>query len=247
MANKLSDLVIDEVSLVRKGANQHAKVTIAKSYDGGQEGQDMLFDEDGNPVDIDQLEEGQVVYDEEGSGFVLEVEDEDDFDEELEPVGKSYYAPVNFREEFSKALTDEARDEVISKALHEADRMAEVAKAAAVQAQHERETRIFGQYYEVAKSYSLPFDAEQLAATMQNVGDLLPMEDQEIIKSAFEIASDLIEKSYGNEGVGSNSDVLQYVDEVIDEYEVAKADEAEAFSALFEANPALYDAYLAGN
>ena len=80
MANKLSDLVIDEVSLVRKGANQHAKVTIAKSYDGGQEGQDMLFDEDGNPVDIDQLEEGQVVYDEEGSGFVLEVEGEDDFD-----------------------------------------------------------------------------------------------------------------------------------------------------------------------
>jgi hypothetical protein len=47
---KLSDLQIDEVSLVRKGANQHSRVVIAKSSEA--EGAEVTyFDEDGRPVE----------------------------------------------------------------------------------------------------------------------------------------------------------------------------------------------------
>ena len=55
---EIKDLIIDEVSLVDRGANQHASVTIAKSYDGEEEKGMDIFDEQGNPLDADALEDG---------------------------------------------------------------------------------------------------------------------------------------------------------------------------------------------
>jgi hypothetical protein len=89
MPNKLSDLQIDEISLVYKGANQHSRVAIAKSLDGQQEETVEIFDQDGNPVDPDTLELGDIVYDADGEAYQLSDEDDEDADDrELETVGK---------------------------------------------------------------------------------------------------------------------------------------------------------------
>lgn len=100
-ARQISNLVIDEISLVDKGANQHAVVTIAKSADGENKENEMeIFDEQGNPLDVADLNEGDIVYDGEGTAYAMELDDEagdeqeEEFEEEdereLESVGKRY-------------------------------------------------------------------------------------------------------------------------------------------------------------
>ena len=94
-ARQISNLVIDEISLVDKGANQHAVVTIAKNANGGSKENEMdIFDEQGNPLDVAELDEGDVVYDEEGNAYSMEFDDsddefEDEYEDDMEMVGKS--------------------------------------------------------------------------------------------------------------------------------------------------------------
>lgn len=98
----------DEVSLVDVPANQHALVMITKRHD---EGADMpgLFFEDGTPVDSeDELETGDVVYDEDGTGYEYTAPDDaselDNY--ELEGVGKAFGDGAR---EFARGLSREAR------------------------------------------------------------------------------------------------------------------------------------------
>jgi hypothetical protein len=94
---EITDLEIDEISLVDKGAYQHAKVTIAKSEDGEKENHMEIYDEEGSLLDPESLEDGDVVYDDEGNGYLFEMDDESDYDDddeyaedgELELVGKA--------------------------------------------------------------------------------------------------------------------------------------------------------------
>lgn len=89
---QIQDLVIDEISLVDKGANQHASVTIAKSADGDKESYMEIYDEQGNQLDPDALDLGDVVFDADGQAYEVsdETEDESFEEEEREPelVGK---------------------------------------------------------------------------------------------------------------------------------------------------------------
>jgi hypothetical protein len=72
--SKLSGLVIDEVGSVRRPANQHGLTVIAKA----DEEQNMaIYDADGNEVDENELEHGDVVYDENDNEFIF-VEDQGD-------------------------------------------------------------------------------------------------------------------------------------------------------------------------
>ena len=94
---EITDLEIDEISLVDKGANQHAKVTIAKSEEGEKENHMEIYDEEGSLLDPESLEDGDVVYDDEGNGYLFEMDDESEYDDddeyaedgELELVGKA--------------------------------------------------------------------------------------------------------------------------------------------------------------
>lgn len=78
MANRnvkrLHDLEIDEISLVDRGANQHATVAIAKRY---EESNMAVFDSEGVEVYQHELEDGDVVYAEDGTELVFVVEDGD--------------------------------------------------------------------------------------------------------------------------------------------------------------------------
>lgn len=87
MVKRLSQLEIDEVSLVDRPANQHGLVAIAKN---DQEDTMDLYDEQGNPVSEDDLEPGMRVYDGEGTEYVYtetdaaDGDDGDDFDDDAQ-------------------------------------------------------------------------------------------------------------------------------------------------------------------
>ena len=88
---KLSNLDIDEVSVVDRPANQHGVIAFAKA-DTEEDGM-PIFDEQGNPLDEADLELGQVVFDENDQPFTVvdesELEYDDEDDRELAGVGKS--------------------------------------------------------------------------------------------------------------------------------------------------------------
>ena len=81
---QIHDLVIDEISLVDKGANQHAVVTIAKSASGEKENEMDVYDEQGNQLDPETLDDGDVVYGEDGQAYLFELDADDEVDGELE-------------------------------------------------------------------------------------------------------------------------------------------------------------------
>lgn len=71
---QLRALEIDEVSLVDRPANQHGLVAITKRDEGTSMSQ--LYAADGTPVDEDDLQPGDFVYDENGQEFQALSEDE---------------------------------------------------------------------------------------------------------------------------------------------------------------------------
>lgn len=344
---ELKNLVIDEISLVDKGANQHAMVTIAKR-DGSEEEkmEDELYDSEGHPVDVDELEFGDVVFD--GDGQAYEVEPDDDYDvtknsegrkatgtervlaqfagapmtnavmgkdgrrikaawsgakEELKGAGVGgaagallggavgrgdgaavggvlgsqigsrvgsdrgvrraareghLYDPVvqksygdNLREEFSKALSDNDRDEVISKAIDYIDEVSKSAEAAYLVAEMERDARLEAEYVEIAKGYNVGIDPEVLGPVFKRMSEVMDEDDVAVIASALDSASMVIEKNFeelGAAGLHSNSDVLNDVDYLVESM-VSKSQgnftREEAVTGIFEENPQAYDEYLA--
>lgn len=78
---RLFDLEIDEISLVDRPANQHGLVAIAKR---DEEAMPDIFGADGQPVDEDSLEHGDVVYDTAGNEYVFVEEEEDGTSAELQ-------------------------------------------------------------------------------------------------------------------------------------------------------------------
>ena len=260
--SEITDLEIDEISLVNKGANQHARVTIAKADDGEKEYSMEIYDEDGTLLDPESLDDGDVVYDEEGNGYLFELDDADDeseYADELELVGKSdnpfRRTPVSMAEqdfsseylrvELSKALTDKDRDYVISKAFGQIETLSMAAEAAEASARGERELRLQREYTEVAKSYNLPIRDDQLGAALMHASEMLSREDCIVIAKCLEAAGEAVYYETGVAGGGDNSDVFQmvngYVDSVVSK---SGANKYDLTSEVFHQNPELYDEYL---
>lgn len=315
----VSDMEIDEISLVDIPANQHAAVVIAKrATEEDSVADDQIYNEDGEAVDPSTLTLGDVVFDEEGQAFEVVPENEDDipddFDamseeesEEFEEVGKAgvpgmgafkagFSKPMvptgkktnnafkagqhlgrnrgkygvvggtalgaggatalnksfadEIREELSKAVTDFDRDEIISKALESV----EVAEARAYEAEmiakSEQDLRLDREYIEVAKSFNVPVDPEELGPVLKRMSDALSYEDCEVIAKALEASGDVIFDEVGFIGGGDNFDVFSQVEAAIDSH-IGKADgqisKAHAVTEFFDGNQDAYDAYLSGN
>lgn len=264
---QLRDLVIDEISLVDKGANQHATVTIAKRHGEEEQDMDKYFDGDGNPVDIASLEIGDTVFDAQGRQYEYVLEDEEpeveeEPVEEREPelvgkalrrepqetkVTKSFAEEI--RVELSKALTDKDRDEVIAKALGKIEDIAKRAEDAEKAAEAERQLRLEREYTEIAKSYSVPVAPETLGPVLMRVAETLSVEDQKVIQKCLEAASDATEELFeeiGKRGGGDNSDIFTQVEAAVDEV-ISKTNlsREEAIAQVFNENPEAYDNYLA--
>lgn len=256
-ANWLSDIEVDEVSLVDRPANQHARVAIAKR---APEETVTFYTEQGEAVeDIDDLEAGTVVYSEDRSqAFVIEESDAEGVEEqELELVGKAddtddFAARV--REDLSKALGDVERDDVISKAMGEVSKAQAEAREAQAIAKAERDLRLTREYISKADSYGVPgVSAQELGPVLMRAAESLSHEDCVVLHKAFTGAGAAFAE-LGTTGTASNYDAFGVIEELLqpaEDSELSKAlqangsDQHEAIEKAFDADPAAYDRYLA--
>lgn len=84
---QLTDMEIDEISLVDRPANAHAKVVISKRA-GEEDMPEEIYDEDGDL--LDEVEVGDIVFDADGDPFLVVDGDYEDFADayDYEEVGK---------------------------------------------------------------------------------------------------------------------------------------------------------------
>jgi hypothetical protein len=246
----LTDIEIDEVSLVDKPANQFAKVAIAKRDTDSEETVSDLFDENGDTLDMESIQFGDVVYDDEGNAFEVvpdEVQAETfEREEELEPVGKSLADAI--REDLSKAVSDSQRDEVISKALAEVDTLKHQLSRSEEIAKSERDLRLTREYIEVAKGYNVPIASEELGPVLMRMAESMSNEDCGVIHKALTSSGAALFDEVGYVGKSDNVDPFEQIDEYLDQ-QVSKSDskvsKADAMTEFFADNPSAYDEYLA--
>jgi hypothetical protein len=247
---ELTNIEIDEISLVDRPANQHARVSIAKRA-SEEDIVPEIYNENGELLDAELLEPGDTVYDADGNAYEVTLEDgeyEEQVSEDREPelVGKSYSFADEVRHELSKAFTDIERDEVIAKALGQVDYLSQRLEQAEVIAKSERDLRLLGEYVEVAKSYNVPIDERELGPVLMRMADTMSYDDCAVIHKALTTAGRTIFDEVGFIGGGDNVDVMSQVSAFLDE-QVSKADvsKSEAMEDFFRTNPAAYDEYLA--
>jgi hypothetical protein len=252
-ANWLSNIEVDEISLVDRPANQHARVAIAKR--APEETVDY-YNEKGEVVDVDALDVGDVVYDDTGSGFVIEDEDDEEeapAEKELASVGKSLAEQV--REDLSKALGDVERDEVISKAMEQITKAEKRATDAELIAKSERDLRLTREYISKADEYGVPgVTPQELGPVLMRAAELLPYEDCVVLNKAL-TSSGAAFAELGASGSASNQDAFGVIEDLLVDgdgsEELAKAfsdksvNKHEVIEKAFEADPAAYDRYLA--
>jgi hypothetical protein len=258
---ELTDIEIDEVSLVDIPANQYATVAIAKR--ATEEDQvPKIYNEEGVLLDESKLKHGDVVYDEDQNPlmFVIEgqdlpegVEFEDELDDEVEeepelaPVGKSLGQQV--RDDLAKALTEIERDDVISKAMEQVSKAEQRAQAAEQIAKAERTLRLEREYVAKAAEYSLPIDPQELGPVLMRMAETMSYDDCAVIAKALDATSGIFEE-LGVQGMGSNADPFAEI-EALAEGAVSKAasdgktSKEELIAKHFEENPAAYDQWLA--
>src|SRR5207342_1834930 len=82
----LTDMEIDEISTVDKAANQYSRFVIAKRAPEEEE-MPQLYNQEGQPLDEDQLEFGDIVFDDEGQAYEF-VEDDGAEDNEDQDAGQ---------------------------------------------------------------------------------------------------------------------------------------------------------------
>lgn len=159
------------------------------------------------------------------------------------------YSAEEISKALSEAITDSDRDDIISKAMGQMEYLEEIAKRAEEAAESERQMRLDREYTEVAKSYDVGVSPEVLGPVLKRMAETLSYEDCEVVAKALDSASVVREmfEDLGSAGLGSNSDVLTQVDQIIDGY-VAKSGNGETREQLvaktFEMNPEAYDDYL---
>src|SRR3954469_3157370 len=93
--NHLTDMEIDEISTVDKTANQLSRFVIAKRAPE-EDQMPQIYDQEGTPLDMNQLEFGDVVFDDEGQAYEYVEETDEDEDaeankDELVETGKSAF------------------------------------------------------------------------------------------------------------------------------------------------------------
>lgn len=274
MVKAVSDMDFDEVSLVDRPAVPHARVALAKRHDLEDSVGDY-FDQDGDVVDINDLEAGDIVADENGQLFEW-VEDPDDEDEtapaaerELETVGKNFPGAVfgreplsksteaTIREELRKAQTEGDRDAVIAKAFGEITKAEQRANEAEAIAKSEQTLRLTREYISKAAEYNVPIPAEELGPVLLGMAvaefdGQLPTGSCAVIHKALCASGEMLYTEAGFDGQADNLDPFDQVEAYL-ESEVAKAarggaevSKAQATTNFFESNPRAYDDYVAG-
>ena len=249
----LSNIEIDEISLVDRPAVAGARIAIAKRAPQ-EDTMDELYNEQGELVNAEQLELGDTVYDVEGNAFeVTEDDDSDDMQDmaderELAPVGKSLSDQV--REDLSKAFSEVERDDVISKAMDEISKADKRAQAAEMIAKSERDLRLTREYISKAADYGVAgVTPEELGPVLMRAAEALPYEDCVVLHKAFNSAGEAFAELGFTGGAAADNDPFAVVDRLIGA-DVSKAADGitrdAAIAKAFADNPHAYDEYRAG-
>ena len=261
----VKDMEIDEISLVDRAACPPATIVIAKSADQ-EEGMDEFLDQDGNPIDLSQFDEGTVLEDEDGNQFVVSYEDDDDDDEaayadegELVGVGKSAFGHpaddgviASIRYELSKAVSEDDRDLVLSKAFSTLSKRAAYAESRLAKAEEvaksERDLRLRREYVSKAAEYNVPVDPEELGPVLMRATEALSYDDCAVIHKALTAAGEMLYTEAGYDSRGAADDPMAAIDDYLDEAVAAQqgqVSKAGAMTAFFDSNPEAYDTYRA--
>jgi len=278
---RLSDMDFDEVSTVDKPANQYSRIVLAKRFqeDGMTEPEyeapEEIYDADGDPVDIASLDPDQLIQDDEGffwhsdgERLVPVWEDELQGEPEYAEVGKSSAfldnagSPPTYTQqvleglsvELSKALDDEQRTQVVSKAVQGlVDENYALSKRVGqfeAIAKREREIRLEREYIAKADTYNVPVDPTVLGPVLMRMAELMPYDDCAVIDKAL-TASGEIFTELGMGGEADMSDPFAQIEEYVADAgtQVAKRDgrsgisKEQATVEFFNENPDAYNEY----
>jgi len=249
---ELSNIEIDEISLVDRPANQHAKVAIAKRATK-EDAVPEFFNKDGQPVDPDTLEFGDVVFDEDGNPYQMVADDDGEEaevqDDELVSVGKAFGGSMvdRVRQDLSKALTDIERDQIVSKAADEISKANARADEATMIAKSERDLRLTREYISKAADYNVGVHPTELGPVLMRMAETMSYEDCAVIAKALDSASDAAFREVGYAGGADNNDVFAAAQAAADEIVGKSANgvsKAATIAQVFEENPNAYDEYL---
>jgi hypothetical protein len=258
----LSNMEIDEISLVDKGANQHAMITIAKrapEEDAMPEEQFELYNENGELLAQDKLSDGDIVFDDAGNAYEYTLDQvAEDEAREPEMVGKSAFfesqttgQPAgqsdfakSVMEELSKAFGDDDRDAVIAKALGRVGELEAMVSKSAEIAKAERDLRLTREYIAKASEYNLPVDPAELGPVLYRMAETMSYDDCSVIAKCLETAGTALFEEVGYIGGGDNADVMDQVYARATET-IGKAAGAGDVMDVFDTNPQAYDEYLA--
>jgi hypothetical protein len=250
---------IDEISTVDKAANQYSRFVIAKRAPEEEE-MPQLYNQEGQPLDEDQLEFGDIVFDDAGQAYeFVEDDGEDDAVEEDEgqlamaEVGKSaFFQPQQgsfsqaVMQELSKAFTDSDRDKVIAKALGRVEELEAAQYESQLIAKSERDLRLTREYISKAYEYNLPIAPEELGPVLYRMAETMSYDDCAVIAKCLETAGEIIFEETGYTGGGDNADIYSQVEaHAYDTF--GKSENFDAVSAVntvFDQNPDAYDEYL---
>ena len=255
--NKLQNMTFDEVSLVRRPANQHASIVFSKA----DEGDDMpgtLYTEEGKEIDIDDLEIGTEIELEDGQVYTVVAADDADEDE-VEYEEDQDYGPEadygksdDYGELISKAYQEAVGDEQKAKLFASVAKSAEIAKAEARAAADSISKMHADAYVDqcISKADEYGFAgprSEQFGVAIAKMMTVLDDDEIQLMDDIFKAFAELIDDvAIGSEASGS-SDVMDVVYGAADEI-VKSADggvtQEQAMAAAFEANPDLYSLYL---
>jgi hypothetical protein len=148
-------------------------------------------------------------------------------------------------EELSKAVTERDREFIIAKAMDEV----EIAKAQAAEAFEYaaalEDARVEEAFISKAAEYNLPVAPEVFGPILKSIAEALTEDELELLDELFSAIGDSLYDEIGYVGESSNTSVLDTVSGLASEF-VGKSDVSyeQAYSAMFEANPSAYDAYL---
>jgi hypothetical protein len=254
--NKLQNMTFDEVSLVRRPANQHASIVFSKA-DEGDDMPDVLYTEDGQEIDINDLEVGTEIELEDGQVYTVVNADEDDDDEPDEAVQDesedAYGKSEDYGQMISKAYQEAIGDDQKAQLFATVAKSAEIAKAEA-RAAADSITKMHADAYVdqcISKADDYGFAGprtQQFGVAIAKMMTVLDDEEIQLMDDIFKAFSELIDDvAIGSEAAGV-SDVIDAVNGAADEIVKSAGGDMtneQAMAAAFEANPDLYSLYLA--
>jgi hypothetical protein len=263
VVQRVTDMEIDEVSMVDRAACPPAAIVFSKRADQ-EEAMPDYSDADGNPLDLSQFEEGTILEDADGNQYEVSFGDEDDeddyddsveYDDELVSVGKSAFgypvddgAIASVREALSKAVSEDERSAVLSKAFTDLSKRAEMAEARLAYseeiAKSERDLRLQREYISKAAEYNVPIAPDELGPVLMRATEALSYEDCAVIHKALCAAGEMLYTEAGFDGMGvEDDDPMEQVNAFLDE-QVSKSgggSRETAMTEFFDNNPGAYD------